>query len=149
MLTIAMIFFYGAVTFQPAIVDEVATLGIREAHYRLELSEFKNAPQWTDLDQSPPLQPGKAVRVAESAIEVFTKEGKLEPLSSSFEWRLKRVSLVRAFDNQWYYEVTFKESVKPGFGATGRRQVATIFVLMNGTFLKPAEERSDRTPEIR
>lgn len=140
MITIATVLLYGVVTCHPTNVDEVATLGVREAHYRLQPSELENAPQWTDLDQSPPLSPGKAVRVAESAIEVFTKEGKLEPLSSAFQWRLKRVSLVRVFDNQWYYEVTFKESVKPGFGATGRRQSATIFVLMDGTFLKPVKE---------
>lgn len=149
MITIATVLLYGVVTFHPIHVDEVVTLGVRETHYRLQPSELENAPQWTDLDQSPPLQPGKAVRVAESAIEVFTKEGKLEPLSSAFQWSLKRVSLVRVFDNQWYYEVTFKESVKPGFGATGRRQSATIFVLMDGTFLKPVEKRSDRAPEIR
>lgn len=140
MITILTIFFYGVVTFQPVTIDEVVTLGVREVHYRLQPSDLENAPQWTDLDQSPPLPPGKAVRVAESAIKVFTKEGKLEPLSSSFEWRLKQVSLVKVFGNQWYYEVTFKESVKPGFGATGRRQSAVIFVLMNGTFLRPVKE---------
>lgn len=107
--------------------------------YSIQASDLLKSPGWQSNDELPPLTPRKAMQAGNRAIVDLETKGILRKRNEGFEWAMQKLALSPVFDDKWIYEITYTESVKPGYGATGHRPSVTIVVLMDGTYVMPTD----------
>jgi len=92
-------------------------------------SDLRRAPLWRDDEESPPLSPQQAKRMAKAYVSQFIPESR--------NWRVERLSLepINARD-QWIYVVDFCP-VPIGGSTFGNATPFQIVILLDGTLLQP------------
>jgi hypothetical protein len=100
-----------------------------------------SSPDWADTEPNPPLAARKAVSLADAMVRATVKEqGQARP---QLERSLVGVYLEPLGEKKWCWEVCYEWHVTIG-AETGNSGDFSVFVLMNGTVVRPV--RVDREP---
>jgi hypothetical protein len=103
--------------------------------------DVKKTPSWDKHVENPPLSARKAIKLATDLRMMLVKD------SDDWQWRFKGLTLIANNSSEtpdkWYWMATFQASPAPGHGLAGMPPSLSVYVLMDGTVIKPVV--TDRT----
>ncbi|MCZ7593418.1 MAG: hypothetical protein M5U15_15335 [Kiritimatiellae bacterium] len=101
-------------------------------------SALSTTPDWNANDANPPLPIRDALFAGQTLMAQLLTDGS--------QWPLKEITLIPAYDQKWYFKLTYYEP-KPVNDFNGPVRHFDVFVLMNGHAVVP--ERQNNIPNQR